>query len=323
MTDPERVLRPLREEAAAIEKLRTYATPTELGGALAQAWRGVERSLRLLLRSDPASSDDVRMAAMSANDLPFDRLIAALRRNDLVSIGLAGRLHELEKAISRASAGAEPRPADADIAAETIEQLEAEVRRRQQVVTPVTAPVLETVVPAAEVETFAAGHHLRIVIAVLLVVLTGAAVLLLKGDRVADIKPGIDAFQEGDFGRALAHFEAVLGNDSANVTALLYLGRIHRREGRYDHAAAALQTAAARDTLDPDVRRELGWLFMDLNQPGSAAEQFDRARRADPKEAANWIGLIRALRAVGDPRAEALLRDAPPDARAALGTGGA
>jgi tetratricopeptide (TPR) repeat protein len=323
MIDAERVLRPLRDEAASIERLRTYRSPEELSAALLAAWRGAEHTLRLLLRSEPAAPDDARMAAMSTAELPFDRLIAALRRSDLVSIGLAGRLHELEKVVARVSSGAEARPADADAGLETIEQLDAEVRRRQPAPAPVAAPVMEAMVPEPEPVVPGTGIAIRVGIAVVLVVLAGAAVVFLRGDGVADIRPGVEAFRAGDMSRALAHFEAVAGSDSTNVTALLYLGRIHRREGRYAHAATALRTAAARDSTDADVRRELGWLFMDLNRPESAVEQFDIARRADPENAASWVGLVKALRAAGDPRSEAILRDAPADAKAVLATGGA
>jgi hypothetical protein len=61
---------------------------------------------------------------------------------------------------------------------------------------------------------------------------------------------------------------------------------------------------------------------MDLGQPRSAVAQYERALEQEPEEMRNWAGLIRALRALGDPRAERLLRDAPPEVQAAYGRAG-
>jgi thioredoxin-like negative regulator of GroEL len=57
---------------------------------------------------------------------------------------------------------------------------------------------------------------------------------------------------------------------------------------------------------------------MDLGRPTAAAQQFDRARELAPENALNWIGLIRALRAAGDPQAEVWLERSPAEVRAAL-----
>jgi hypothetical protein len=315
MIDPDRVLRPLREEAAAIDRLSTYRTPAELSESLVASWRAVERSLRLFVRSDESAPADVRMSALSPTDLPVDALLAALRRTDRISLPLAGRLHELEQAVRRVDGGSDARPADADAAADVIERLEAEVRRVSTVPDVAPADFVEEA-PVAE-----HGRSSRVFFVLLIVVATGAAWLLFA-DRGPDLEPAIAAFAAGDLADAAAGFHAAVAHDSTNVTALLYLGRIHRRERRHEDAATVLRKAVAVDPEDPHVRRELGWLFMDLGSPRSAAEQFEQAREAEPDEPANWIGLIRALRAAGDPSAEQRLREAPPEVRAVLASGG-
>src|SRR5690606_17503284 len=93
---------------------------------------------------------------------------------------------------------------------------------------------------------------------------------------------GIAAFAADSADAARIHFEEAVRADSGDITALLYLGRVHRRGGRYREAADVLGAAADRAPEDADVRRELGNLFMDLDRPEAAAQQFDRARELAP-----------------------------------------
>lgn len=312
MIDPDRVLRPLREEAAAIARLTTYRTPEELTASLVASWNAIEKCLRLLVRSDEAASDDVRMSALSPQELPVDALVAALRRTDRISLPLAGRLHELEQSVRRVTEGSPARPTDADTAADVIERLSAEVRHES------TVP--EVIPPHAAEPAPEGGRNAMVFVALLLVAAAAAAWLLLADHRPA-MAPAIEAFEAGALAEAASGFHAVVADDSTNVTALLYLGRIYRRERRYEDAASVLEKAAAVEPEDTHVRRELGWLFLDLGSPRSAADQFERARALEPEEPANWIGLIRALRAAGDPSAEARLREAPAEVRAVLAGG--
>jgi Tfp pilus assembly protein PilF len=72
----------------------------------------------------------------------------------------------------------------------------------------------------------------------------------------------------------------------------------------------------AHDEEDADVRRELGYLFLDLDSPEPAARQFQRAVEIDPDESLNWMLLVEALRRSGDADAAAeWLRRAPPAAQ--------
>ncbi|MFW6079857.1 MAG: tetratricopeptide repeat protein [Gemmatimonadota bacterium] len=154
-------------------------------------------------------------------------------------------------------------------------------------------------------------------------VVFGAAVagflLVVRGDR--SLADGIDLFRAGRYSTAAEAFERVLERDPERVTALLYLGRIERRRQAYADAAERLRTAARLAPDDPDVHRELGHLFLDLGRAESAVARFELALEVEPDAAANWIGLVRALRAARDPHAEAVLRRAPPEVRAVLASG--
>lgn len=81
-----------------------------------------------------------------------------------------------------------------------------------------------------------------------------------------------------------------------------------------------LREAAALAPNDDDVERELGWFFLDRNQPQAAAAHFRKAQELDPDEDANLIGLITSLRQLGDPEADRLLAQAPAEVRARLTT---
>jgi tetratricopeptide (TPR) repeat protein len=147
----------------------------------------------------------------------------------------------------------------------------------------------------------------------------GTGFRLLSGSN--SLEDGVEAFNAGRMGVAEEAFRRVLSRNPDNVSALLFLGRIMRRQGRRPEAAEALRRAAVQQPNDPDVRRELGNLFMDLQQPGAAAEQYRLAVNADPQEKLNWMGLVRALRAAGSLQAaDQMLKRAPPEVQAALGT---
>lgn len=320
MIEAERVLQPLRERDAAIEALDTYASAGELAGALASVREGLERSLRMLLRADTGASESARMGAL-APETPLDEVLNALRRSDRISMELAGRLHEVEQAARRIEAGGEARASDADAAREAVRLLRAEVMTDDATPhVPEFAPTLEDVAIEAEPAKGGIGGRLAVAAAVFIVIVS-ALVMRMRASPSHD--DAIAAFQAGDYSAATQAFETALANDSADVTALLYLARIHRREERPEDAAGLLLTAADRAPDDPDVRRELGWLFLDLERAPAAVEQFEMARAREPEDARNWIGLIRALRAANDPRADEVLREAPAEARAAFGSTGA
>jgi tetratricopeptide (TPR) repeat protein len=341
MVEPDRVLQPLQEEAAAIGRLDAYATPAELADAVVAVRDAVDRSLRLLLRADPGAPEDVRLKALSAKDLPRDELIAGLRRRERISLGLAGVLHELERATARAVAG-NVQADDAAVARRVVDGLRLEVRG-SATAADTASDRAATDAAASDVAVGEAAHRIvatdrpagphrvdapgdvrsRKPLVLLAVALLGvAAVVILAVVRPAPsaVERGIEAFAASELAEAEAHFETALRDDSLDVDALLYLGRIYRRDGRFDDAARVLTRAQDAAPGDAGVRRELGYLFMDLGRPAFAARQFDRARELEPGNDRNWIALIRALRAAGDPESEVWLQRAPPEVRAAIGS---
>jgi tetratricopeptide (TPR) repeat protein len=327
MIDPDRVLQPLKEEEGAIGRLATYTSPAELADAVVAVRDAVDRSLRLLLRNDPGAPDELRLKALSAKDLPHHELLPALRRRELISLALAGSIHGLEQAADRAVADA-AEATDADAARRVVEALRREVGASSKDPAPpafvVKQPVLDAAArPVHEVPPARQGRPFGRLVAVgVVALLVVVAILFVVRNRgPSATAQGVTAFATGDYVVAESHFQSAVRADSGDVTALLYLGRIYRRDARFREAAAVLGSAADRAPDDPDVRRELGNLFMDLERPTAAAQQFDRARELAPANALNWIGLIRALRAAGDPQAEVWLERAPPEVRAALTSG--
>jgi tetratricopeptide (TPR) repeat protein len=335
MMERGRALRPLQDAAPAISRLETYESPAELAEALRATWHAVDASLRLLLRGDPGVPDELRLKVMSRAELNHDALITELRRRDVISLQLAGRVHELMQAAARAESGV-PRAADADAAAGTVDLL------RRELETASAAAAVESPASRTERTTRAAGDSeereseagdvaadppgLRrlargpaLLIGSTLLLVVAAVVMLLLFARPDDMGPGVEAFRAGNMGTAEQHFRAALARDSENVTARLYLGRILRAQGRQQEAAEMLRAAANIAPRDPAVRRELGYLLIDLDRAPQAAQQFRQAVELDPEEPLGWVGLHEALVRADDPAAAAeVLRRAPPSAQAMI-----
>ncbi len=324
MIDARRVLLPLNEAGPAIRSLRSPGPDTDLAADVLAVDAAVERSLRLLLREAPDVPDDLRLPALSADHVPFDRLLSALGEHRLISVSLAGEIHGLRAAAERAATEA-TRSEDAAVALATVDRLRDEVDAR--VGSPHAGPASPEADPvelpgsvATKRSADAGARRSRtILVVVFAVALVAAAVWISIARGSGPMSRGIDAFRQERLEDARGAFETVVDRDSTNVTARLYLARVLRRQGDARGAAEQLRIAADLSPDDPDVRRELGHLFYDLGSYRSAAEQYQRALQAQPGEPMNWIGAIRALRADGDPRAEDLLREAPAEARQALG----
>lgn len=349
MIEPDRVLRPLREAESAIARLDTYESPAVLKEALRATWHAIELSLRTLLRSDDTAPDGIRLTAMSATEMPVETVLREIRRRDLVSLPLAGRIHEFQQVLDRAEAG-DPKAADADTALDVVRLLETEVERvarsRSRAASTVAAdrtsgraePDAASWAAPRSAEPHSpigggaeqAGSALQAlrrgprrplwVVAGAVAVLVVVATLLLLRGGAADMERGVEAFGEGRAGVAEQHFRAALSRDEDNVTARLYLARILREQSRLQEAADLLRGAARVAPADAAVRRELGYLFLDLNRPPAAVEQFHTAVELEPDEALNWVGLVVALRRAEDRSADEWLRRAPAEARALLGS---
>lgn len=308
---------PLADAAPALARLDSYESSAQLRDAVRTVHAAVERSLRLLLRSDPAAPDELRLSALSDTELPLDRVVAALRERDAISLEVAGAIHELSRAATRE----QPRAGDADIARRAVEGLRQAGR---DVGTP-AAPARRT--PSApgaridEVRTVPPPDSGRgpLLAGALLLAAVAATVIFLLFRGGSRVEEGIEAFRRGDMLEAAEAFEQVLERAPDDATARLYLARIGRRAGRHAEAAEHLRVAAASAPEDADVRRELGHLFMELGRSEQAAEQYRRAVEIEPGSTLAWVGLVRALQARGDPEAEEVLRRAPDAAREALG----
>lgn len=322
MIDPDRVLRPLREAEPAIEQLEMYDSPAALTDALRATSDAVERTLRALLRSDPAIPDAVRLTALSPESMTLDAVLTELRRRDLVSLGLAGRVHELRQAVERAERG-EVRAADADNAEDVVQCVREEVERlgRRAATARYAAPAVLTdddVGPDLEEIRPRRAPPIRrplYVVAAAALILGGAiaAVLLFGGN--SDMEKGVEAFRDDRKGVAEQHFRAALQRDEENNTARLYLARILREQGRTDEALRILRAAVTTDARDDAVLRELGYLLLQENRPALAAEQFRSAVELNADEPLNWVGAVESMRLAGEARAEDWLQRAPVEAR--------
>jgi tetratricopeptide (TPR) repeat protein len=321
MIDVNRALQPLNEAERAIAQLQTYESSAELSSALQATNAAVQRTLRFLLRSDRGAPDDLRMAALSPVELAPDRLIPSLRQRDLISLHLAGQIHELEQANQRA-VNEQARPSDADLALRVVDLLRDEVRShndknmRAVAHTAVTSGAIEdqpqlVPVPAADrkplrIALIAAG-------ALIFVVLIWALFL-----RSSPTEKGVAAYRAGRYAEAQQIFQREFEDDVANGTAGFYLARLYRREKRFDEAAKVLRRAVDERPQDPLLRVEFGHVFMDLNQPAAAARRYQEAIDIEPDDARYWVWLVQAQRAAGDPNSETTLQRAPDEARAHL-----
>lgn len=341
MIDRDRVLRPLDEARPAIEQLQEYESPAALRDALRATWHAVDSALRTLLRGAGQVPDELRLAALSRDAVSLDAVLTGLRRQDLISLHVAGRVHELGRAVARAEES-EVRAADADLALETVSALRSEIMRRD-VAPERTAfePLRRGAEPSLDagpedmeavggddvVLTTSGGERrplrrpIILAAAAILLVAAAAALVVLFG-RSDDMDEGVAAFRAGRAGVAEQHFRAALQRDAENVTARLYLARILREQGRHEEAAGLLREAARLSPRDAAVRRELGYLFLTLNRAEQAAAQFQQSVELEPGEPLGWVGLVQALRLAGNASAADLaLGRAPAAAQAMIRTG--
>lgn len=322
MDDPV-ALRPLVEAADDIRRLDDYDTSRELAAAILAVAEALDASLRARLRGDAQAPEEHRLRALSREQLPSDEVVKSLRTRDLISLETAGTLHQAQAATERAAAG-EPRPADADLMRAAVDRVREDFgpsshdeTARETEADAGPAEPAEPAEPAAAESALGSRWMRWIAAAFAAAFVIGAAWVVTRGGS-AEYEDAMAAFRAGRHDSAAAGFEAALEEWPQNVTVMLYLARSYRRVEQPSDAAEVLQRALEVDPEDAAVRRELGHLFMDLGRPASAVAQYERALEYAPEDPLNWAALIRGLRQMGDPRAEQLLRDAPPEVRAVL-----
>lgn len=323
MIDSNRGLQPLEEAAPAIARLQDYESTAELASALQATHAAVQRSLRYLLRADKDAPDDLRMSALSPLELAPERLIPALRQRDLISLDLAHQIHELEQSAQRAERGA-VRAADGDQAIRTVEQLRTEITAlADRNMREVAHNAVESGVIDEVHEVPAMGTRRRKGPAMVAVFAVGVAIVLALWIvlKPSETEKGVKQFNRGENAQAERTLSEVVEDDPGDAVAAYYLAALYRRSQKYQDAGRVLRRAIEKNPVDPFLREEMGNLFMSLNQPALAAKQYKVAQEQDPEEPRYWIKLVGALRNAGDPQAEAVLQQAPEEARAMLQTG--
>ncbi len=328
--DRESTLRPLRACGDEIALLRGGTGGEGMQAAAVVRLAGaVETTLRRLLRDDPTAPVDLRLRALSPDDLPTDGLLAELRQRDRVPLELAAGVHELKSVEKRIREGMPPSPRDAQLASTVAEGLERHILSLPAA-TPLRDPVVQDEetrfspesqadvpahpVPPSRRPRLALGATL----AALLVVLVAGA-LWWRGRAGGDLARGQAAFSRGDVAAAEVLFRRHADAHPGDVESRLHLAQIQRGSGRQEDALRSLREALAASPSDPRLHVELGNLLLDARRNPEAAERFRTAVGLDPQSERAWVGLVRALRASGRPdAAERVLLTAPREVRAVL-----
>lgn len=324
--DPESTLRPLRQRAPDVEALRGGASSAAL---VVRVARAAETTLRRMLRDDPTAPVELRLRALSPDDLPTAELLAELRRRNRLPMELAAAFHDLDLACERISGGAEPAPRDAQLAVAVAEGLETHVRVPAP--THLGDPVLDdpdddvlTADDEEPVHAVPAPRRRRVPWASLLalaalVVLLFAAIRMRGGDD--RLRAGEADYRAGRVAEAEGQFLAYAADHPRDPRPQVYLARIYREAGRLPDAERAIQAGLRVAPEDAGLRTEHGYLLLDAGRPSEAIPVFRAAVLADGESRRAWAGLVRALRAAGRPvDAEQVLRQAPADLRALMRT---
>ena len=329
--DPHSTLRPLAKVAPDVEALRV----SPRASSVVRVARASETVLRRMLRDDPTAPVELRLRALSADDLGTDELLAELRRRDRLPMGLAAAFHDLSASAERLVAeGGDADARDASVALAVADGLERHVLAHR-FDAPLEDPVLfaadETLIPPAPDEPdvhpvpnvsqtrpvwpWVAGALGAVVLIALVWWLAGRG----GGGGGDALARGETAYRRGDTAQALAAFREAAAEDSAAPLPRFYLAQIHRQAGRADSAARQLRAGLAAAPEDPGLNVELGFLLLETGRPAEAARRFRSAVLLDSTSVRAWGGLVEALRTAGQPaQAEGVLARAPAEVRALL-----
>jgi TolA-binding protein len=330
--DPESTLRPLHAHAADVQALRAGAPAAAAVVRLAHA---AETVLRRMLRDDPTAPVELRLQALSGDDLPTADLLAELRRRNRLPMELAAAFHELAAAADRLQAsGGGATPRDAELAVTVAEGLDRHLRAGPAdgpLRDPVTARADETMIPNPEdhdrahpvpTPDRAARSYLPYVLmaAVTLLVAFGVFALVRgAGGGGGALAEAEAAYRSGDLPAAERGFRRAAQEDPEAPLPRYYLAQIYRQAGRRNDAAAQLSAGLQANPGDARLNTELGYLLIESGRYPQAVERLRRAVDADSTSARAWGGLVQALRRWGRvAEAERALTLAPPEVRALL-----
>lgn len=327
--DPENTLKPLRAVEGDVIALRTGQ-----GGAAAvvRIARAAETVLRRMLRDDPTAPVELRLRALSPDDVSTGELLAELRRRDRLPMELAATFHELSAAANRlATEGGSATPRDVEVAVNAADGLERHVLSRPYeapLQDPVLAPTDETLIPAPAdhpepVHAVPASRRtppwplVGVGAAVLALILL--AIVLLRGRGPDPLRQGEAAYSRGDTATAFRLFMDAARKDPKAPQPHYYMAQIYRVKGRPQEAARELREGLALAPDDPRLNTELGYLMLDQGRAPQAAERFRAAILLDSTSARAWAGLVSALRRGGRPdQAEKVLARAPVEVRSLI-----
>ena len=329
--DPENTLKPLR----AVEG-DTVALRTGKGGAAAvvRIARAAEGVLRRMLRDDPTASVELRLRALSPDDLSTGELLAELRRRDRLPMELAATFHELTAAANRlATEGGDAGARDVEVAVAAADGLERHVLSNpydSPLEDPVLTPGGETLIPPApeDREPVHAVPASRRVAVPWPLVGVGAALLalavlgfvLMRGRGPDPLREGEAAYSRGDTARAFSLFLDAARKHPKAVEPHYYMAQIYRERGRPQEAARELREGLALAPNDARLNTELAYLMLDQGRAPQAAERFRAAILLDSTSARAWAGLVSSLRRAGRPdQADRVLARAPLEVRSLIG----
>jgi tetratricopeptide (TPR) repeat protein len=330
--DPENTLKPLR----AVEG-DTVALRIGQGGAAAvvRIARAAEGVLRRMLRDDPTAAVELRLRALSPDDLSTGELLAELRRRDRLPMELAATFHELTASANRlASEGGEASPRDRDVAVAAADGLERHVLSNPYdaaLEDPVLTPGGETLIPSAfedrePVHAVPASPRpsppwALVGVGAALLALLVVAFVLMRGRGAGPLREGEAAYSRGDTARAFSLFLDAAREEPKAAEPHYYMAQIYRVKGRSQEAARELREGLALAPDDPRLNTELAYLMLDQGRAPQAAERFRAAILLDSTSGRAWAGLVASLRRAGLPdQAERVLARAPLEVRSLIGT---
>jgi tetratricopeptide (TPR) repeat protein len=330
--DPENTLKPLRAVEGDVIALRTGK-----GGAAAvvRIARAAEGVLRRMLRDDPTASVELRLRALSPDDLLTGELLAELRRRDRLPMELAAAFHELTAAANRlATEGGDAAPRDVDVAVAAADGLERHVLSNpyeSPLEDPVLTPGGETLIPPAPedrepVHAVPASRRAAVpwplvgVGAALLALAILAFTMMTRGRDPDPLREGVAAYSRGDTARAFSFFLDAARKDPKDAEPHYYMAQILRERGRPQEAARELREGLVLAPNDPRLKTEEAYLMLNQGRAVQAAEQFRAAILLDSTSARAWAGLVTSLRRAGRPdQADRVLARAPLEVRSLIG----